>query len=118
MLLQNRTVWDIYFSRNGFSLESFVCDIVHIRTSYTKAGREAEGTVRAVAVVFPSGVHKHERADVARIRGTEPPPSGGTRAVVLVLDFAIPGGIIGVLRLFTFFVCVGVGNTTENLELG
>ena len=43
--------------------------------------------------------------------------NGCTRAVVLVLDFAIPGGIIGVLRLFVLLVRVSVGNATENLEL-
>ena len=43
--------------------------------------------------------------------------SGCTRAVVLVLDFAIPSGIIGVLRLFVLLVRVSVGNATENLEL-
>ena len=44
--------------------------------------------------------------------------NGCTRAVVLVLDFAIPGGIIGVLRLFVLLVRVCVRNATENLKLG
>ena len=32
---------------------------------------------------------------------------------MLVLDFAIPGGIIGVLRLFVLLVPVSVGNVSE-----
>lgn len=74
-----------------------------------KAGREAEGIVRADVADCPAGVHNHEIGGVARKRRTEPPNSGGTRAVVLVLDFAIPGGIIGVLRLFVLLVRVSVG---------
>ena len=73
--------------------------------------------MRGVEVDCAAGVHTHESVGVARIRGTEPPKSGGTRAVVLVLDFAIPGRIIGVLRLFVLLVRVSVGNATENLEL-
>ena len=61
MFLQNRAVWDIDLTRDGFSFEAFVCDVVHIRTSYAKAGREAEGTVRAEAgAVAPATVHKNE----------------------------------------------------------
>ena len=43
MLLQNRSVWDIDITRDGFALESSVCDIVHIDTSRlnTEAGRKA-----------------------------------------------------------------------------
>ena len=81
---------------------------VSISELYAKAGREAEGIARDVAADCPAGAHKHEIAGVARIRRTEPPKSGGTRAVVLVLDFAIPGGIIGVLRLFILLVAVCV----------
>ena len=118
MLLQNRAERDIDLPRNGFSLEAFVCDVVHIRTSYAKAGREAEGSARADVVDCAVGVqHTHETGGVARNRGTEPPISGGTRAVVLVLDFAIPGGIIGVLRLFSRLARVRFRNATENLEL-
>ena len=51
------------------------------------------------------------------MRGTEPPLSGGTRAVVLVLNFAVPGGIIGVLCLFARLVAICVGNASENLVL-
>ena len=36
---------------------------------------------------------------------------------MVILDFAIPCGIIGVLRLFVLLVRVSVGNATENLEL-
>lgn len=90
---------------------------VSISELYAKAGREADGIGRVEVVDCPVGVHTHETVGVARKRGTEPPKSGGTRAVVLVLDFAIPGGIIGVLRLFVLLVRVSVGNATENLEL-
>ena len=90
---------------------------VSISELYAKAWRESEGKVRVVAGDCAVGVHTHEKVGVARTRGTEPPNSGGTRAVVLVLDFAIPGGIIGVLRLFVLLVRVSVGNATENLEL-
>ena len=85
--------------------------------SYAKAGREAEGIIRDVAVDRAVGVHTHEIGGVARTRGTEPPKSGGTRAVVLVLDFAIPGGIIGVLCLFVFLVEICVRISSGNLEL-
>ena len=84
----------------------FVCDVVHIRTSYAKAGREAEGIVRAGVGDYADGAHTHEIAGAARMRGTEPPMSGGTRRVVLVFDFAVSGGIIGVLRLFARLVRV------------
>ena len=117
MFLQNRAEWDIDLSRNRFSLEAFVCDIVHIRTSYTKAGREAEGSVRGGGVDYPDGVHTHEIVRAARTRGTEPPRNGGTRVVVLILDFTIPGGIIGVLCLFARLVSIRVVNTSKNLEL-
>ena len=117
MLLQNRAEWDVDLARNRFSLEAFVCNIVHIRTSYAKAGREAEGSARAAEVFCAAGVHNHEPVGVARTRGTEPPTSGDTRSVVLVLDFAIPSGIISVLRLFVLLVRVSVENATENLEL-
>ena len=90
---------------------------VSISELYAKAGREAEGIVRAGVVDCPVGVHDHEIVGVARTRRTEPPISGGTRAVVLVLNFAVPGGIIGVLRLFVFLVRVSVCNTSENLKL-
>lgn len=43
--------------------------------------------------------------------------SGGTRSVVLVLDFAVSGLIISVLFLCVLLVLVSVGNATENLEL-
>ena len=43
--------------------------------------------------------------------------SGGTRAVVLALDFAIPGGIIGVLCLLAHLVRVRSRNAPENLVL-
>ena len=43
--------------------------------------------------------------------------SGCTRAVVLVLNFAVPGGIIGVLCLFARLVAICVGNASENLVL-
>ena len=117
MFLQNRAEWDIDLTRDGFSLESFVCDIVHIRTSYTKTGSKADGTVRVFAGAAPADAHNHETFGAARRRGTEPPHSVGTRVVVLVLDFAIPGGIIGVLRLFVLLVAIRVVNTSENLEL-
>ena len=37
---------------------------------------------------------------------------------MLVLDFAVPGGIIGVLRLLARLVRVCPRNTPENLKLG
>ena len=117
MLLQNRAEGDIDISRNRLALEAFVCDVVHNRTSYAKAGREADGTVRVAVVDCAAGDHIHETAGVARIRGTEPPINGGTRSVVLVLNFAVPGGIIGVLCLFARLVAICVGNAAENLEL-
>ena len=84
---------------------------------YAKAGRETDGTVRAGDVDASFGTHRHEMSGAACIRRTEPPISGGTRSVVLVLNFAVPGGIIGVLCLFVLLVRVSVGNSTENLEL-
>ena len=90
---------------------------VSISELYAKAGREAEGIGRGAVVDCPVGVHIHETAGVARIRGTEPPISGGTRSVVLVLNFAVPGGIIGVLCLFARLVAICVGNASENLVL-
>ena len=86
-------------------------------SSYAKAGREAEGIACVVDVDSPVGAHKHEKAGDARIRRTEPPKSGGRRAVVLVLNFAVPGGIIGVLRLFVLLVRVRSRNAPENLIL-
>ena len=90
---------------------------VSISELYAKAGREAEGSVRVVAADCAAGVHNHEIVGVARTRGTEPPISGGTRAVVLVLNFAVPGGIIGVLRLLARLVRVRSRNAPENLVL-
>ena len=90
MFLQNRAEWDIDLARNRFSLEAFVCGIFHVRSSYPKAGRAAAGISRLVVVDCAVGVHKHEIVGAARTRGTEPPISGGTRSVVLVLNFSVP----------------------------
>lgn len=90
---------------------------VSISELYAKAGREAEGIVRVAEADFLVGVHIREIVDFARIRRTEPPTGDGRRAVMLVLNFAVPGGIIGVLRLFVLLVRISVGNATENLEL-
>ena len=74
---------------------------VWISELYAKAGRKAIRVGGSAVVDRAASVHIHETAGAARKRGTEPPTGGGTRRVMLVLDFAIPGGIIGVLRLFT-----------------
>ena len=58
-------------------------------------------------------VHRHETVGVARTRGTDPPTSGGTRSVVLVLNFAVPGSVIRILRLFAGFVAVCVSGGPE-----
>ena len=51
------------------------------------------------------------------MRGTEPPISGGTRAVVLVLDLVVSGAVIRILCLFARLVSIRVSNTSKNLEL-
>ena len=117
MLLQNRAERDVDFAGKAFPLESSVCDIVHIRTSYAKAGSKAEGNGRVGVADCAAGEHTHESGGDARTRGTEPPTSGGTRVVVLVLNFAVPGGIIGVLCLFARLFAICVGNASENLVL-
>ena len=99
-------------------MKALICDILHVLTSsYTKSGRKAEATVRVVVGDCAVWIHIHEKGGVVRIRGTEPPRSGGTHVVVLVLNFAVPGGIIGVLCLLARLVAICVGNTSENLVL-
>ena len=90
---------------------------VWISELYAKAGRKATRVGGIGVVDRAAGVHTHETAGVARTRGTEPPTGGGTRRVVLVLDFAIPGGVIGVLCLFTCLARVCVCSAAENLVL-
>ena len=88
---------------------------VSISELYAKAGRDTIRTTREAAADRAVGARKHEARGVARIRGTEPPTDGGTRRAMIVLDFAISCGVIGVLRLFARLVRVRVGNASENL---
>ena len=90
---------------------------VSISELYAKAWCEAEGIIRVVVVDCPVSVHIYEIVGVSRTRRTEPPYSRVTRFVVPVLDFAIPGGIIGVLCLLARLVRVRSRNASENLVL-
>ena len=91
MLLQNRAERDVDIPGKAFTLESSVCDIVHLRTSYAKAGLEAEGTARAAADYRAASMHNNEMRGIAGNRGTESPTNGCTCCVVIVFDLAVSG---------------------------
>ena len=113
MFLQNRAEWDIDLARNRFSLEAFVCCIVHIRTSYAKAGGKADGIERSVAADCAMGAPIQETDGVARLRGTEPPTNGCTCRAVIIFYLAVSCAVIRILRLFAGFVAVCVSGRPE-----
>nr|DAU29877.1 MAG TPA: hypothetical protein [Caudoviricetes sp.] len=113
MLLQNRAIWNIDLPRDGFSLESLICDIVHIRTSYTKTGSKAKRIVCVVAGHSAASSHTHETCGIVSTRGTETPKNDCACRAVLVFDLAVSGTVIRILCLLALFVRISVCNFSE-----